>query len=115
MRRRRGTKGASRPGSHGWLDFRYGFHAVLCPSIFQRSTGFAPASSPNEKFALRKNLCGVIMSQQTEDRRQIDGQALPSNDVGRPERPHRRWLGVAIALIAAAALLGSCIWSPVRD
>ncbi len=54
------------------------------------------------------------MSQQTEDRRQIDGQALPSNDVGRRERPHRRWLGVAIALIAVAALLVSGIWSRVR-
>jgi len=54
------------------------------------------------------------MSQQTEDRRQIDGQTLPSNDVGRRQRPHRRWLGVAIALIAVAALLVSGIWSRVR-
>ena len=54
------------------------------------------------------------MSQQTEDRRQNGGQTLPSNDVGRRQRPHRRWLGVAIALIAVAALLVSGIWSRVR-
>ena len=54
------------------------------------------------------------MSQQTEDRRQIDGQTPPSNDVGRRQRPHRRWLGVALALIAVAALLVSGIWSRVR-
>ncbi len=54
------------------------------------------------------------MSQQTEEKKQIGGQTLPSNDVGRPQRPHRRWLGAAIALIVVAALLVSGIWSRVR-
>jgi RND family efflux transporter MFP subunit len=54
------------------------------------------------------------MSQETEERKQIRGQALPSNDVGRPQRPHKLWLSLAIALIAVATLLGSGIWSRVR-
>src|SRR5882724_3892653 len=54
------------------------------------------------------------MSQETEERKQIGGQTLPSNDVGRRQRPLRRWLGLAIALIAIAALLVSGIWSRVR-
>src|SRR6266852_5688271 len=54
------------------------------------------------------------MSQETEERKQIGGQTLPSNDVGRRQRPLRRWLGLAIALIAVAALLVSGIWSRVR-
>ncbi len=54
------------------------------------------------------------MSQQTEEKKEIGGQTLPSSDVGRPQRPRRRWLGVAIALIVVAALLVSGIWSRVR-
>src|SRR6266403_257031 len=54
------------------------------------------------------------MSQETEERKQIGGQTLPSNDVGRRQRPLRRWLGPSIALIAVAALLVSGIWSRVR-
>src|SRR6202521_1163567 len=54
------------------------------------------------------------MSQQTEERKQIGGQTLPSNDVAREQRPLRRWLGLAIALIAVAALLVSGILSRVR-
>src|SRR6266704_3302119 len=61
-----------------------------------------------------KDQYGVAMSQQTEERKQIDGQTLPSYDVARGQRPHRRWLGVTIALIAVAALLVSGIWSRVR-
>src|SRR6266403_1650554 len=54
------------------------------------------------------------MSQQTEEKKQVSGQTLPSNDVRRRHRPHRGWLGLAIALIAVAALLVSGIWSRVR-
>jgi RND family efflux transporter MFP subunit len=54
------------------------------------------------------------MTQQTEEKKQIGGPILPSNDGERRQRPHRRWLGVAIALIAVAALLVSGIWSRVR-
>jgi RND family efflux transporter MFP subunit len=54
------------------------------------------------------------MSQQTEEIKQIGGQTLPSNDVARGQHPLRRWLGLAIALIAAAALLVSGILSRVR-
>jgi RND family efflux transporter MFP subunit len=54
------------------------------------------------------------MSQQTEERKQAGEQTLPSNDVGRPQPPHKRWLGAAIALIVVAALLVSGIWSRVR-
>src|SRR3984893_764196 len=54
------------------------------------------------------------MSQQTEERKQIGGQTLPSNDVARGQRPLRRWLGLAIALIVAAVLLISGILSRVR-
>jgi len=54
------------------------------------------------------------MSQEPEERKQIAGQTLPSNDVGRQQRPRRRWLSLAIALIAVAALLVSGIWSRVR-
>ncbi|HZE81539.1 MAG TPA: efflux RND transporter periplasmic adaptor subunit, partial [Candidatus Polarisedimenticolia bacterium] len=54
------------------------------------------------------------MSQQTEEKKQVGGQTLRSNDVRRRPRPHRGWLGLAITLIAVAALLGSGIWSRVR-
>ena len=54
------------------------------------------------------------MSQQTEEKKQVGGQTLPPNDVGRPQRPLRRWLGLAIALIAVAALLVSGILSRVK-
>src|SRR6266853_1119035 len=54
------------------------------------------------------------MSQETEERKQIGGQTLPSNGVGRRQRPLRRWLGLAIALIAVAAVLVSGIVSRVR-
>jgi RND family efflux transporter MFP subunit len=54
------------------------------------------------------------MSQQAEEKKQVGGQTPASNDVGGPQRPHRRWLGVAIALIAVAALLVSGILSRVR-
>ena len=54
------------------------------------------------------------MSQEPEERKQIGGQTLPSNDVERQQRPRRRWLSLAIALIAVAALLVLGIWSRVR-
>ena len=54
------------------------------------------------------------MSQQTEDRKQIDGQTLPLNDVRKGRRPHKQWLSLAIALVVAAALLVSGILSRVR-
>ena len=54
------------------------------------------------------------MSQQIEDTKQTGGPTPPSGDVGRPQRPHRRWLGLAIALIVTAALLVSGIWSRVK-
>jgi RND family efflux transporter MFP subunit len=54
------------------------------------------------------------MSQQTEVTKQIGEQALPSNEVGREQRPHRPWLRLTIALIAVAALLVSGIWSRVK-
>jgi hypothetical protein len=54
------------------------------------------------------------MSQQTEEKKQVGGQPLSPNDVGKPQRPLRRWLGLAIALIAVAALLVSGILSRVK-
>ena len=54
------------------------------------------------------------MSQQAEDRKNIALQTLPSDDAGRPHRPYRRWLTLAVALIAVAALLVSGILSRVR-
>src|SRR5438270_10698144 len=54
------------------------------------------------------------MSQEPEERKQIGGQTLPSNTMERQQRPRRAWLSLAIALIAAAALLVSGIWSRVR-
>jgi RND family efflux transporter MFP subunit len=54
------------------------------------------------------------MSQQNEERKQIDTQAPPSNDVGTRQRPRRRWLNLTIALIVVAGLLVSGIWSRVR-
>lgn len=54
------------------------------------------------------------MSQQTEEKKQTSGPTLPSNDAGRTQHPLRRWLVLAIALIAVAALLSSGIWSRVK-
>ncbi len=54
------------------------------------------------------------MSPQIENGKQVAGHSGPSNDVavGRPR--HRRWLYLAIALMVAASLLASGIWSRVR-
>jgi RND family efflux transporter MFP subunit len=55
------------------------------------------------------------MLPQTEDRRQIGEQTLPSNDAEGEQRPHKPWLGLATALIVVATLLVSGIWSRVRS
>jgi len=54
------------------------------------------------------------MSQQTEEKKQIGGQANPPNDAGRKQNPFRRWLGVAIAMGVIAVLLVTGILSRVR-
>src|SRR5580704_1476573 len=54
------------------------------------------------------------MSQQTEEKKRTDAQTIPSNDAGRKQHPYRRWLGLAIALLAVTALLVSGIVAPVR-
>ena len=54
------------------------------------------------------------MSQQAEERKNIELQTVPSDEAGGTQRPYRRWLGLAIALIVVAALLISGIWSRVR-
>jgi RND family efflux transporter MFP subunit len=54
------------------------------------------------------------MSQQIEETKQAGGTTPASDDVGRPQRTHRRWLGLVIALIAVSALLVSGILSRVK-
>src|SRR5439155_536458 len=57
------------------------------------------------------------MLPQTEEIRTEDtigGQTVPLNNVAVGNSPRRRWLSLAIALIAVAALLVSGIWSRVR-
>src|SRR5947209_18118245 len=57
------------------------------------------------------------MLTQTEEIRTEDtigGQTVPLNNVAVGNSPRRRWLALAIALIAVAALLVSGIWSRVR-
>jgi RND family efflux transporter MFP subunit len=54
------------------------------------------------------------MSQQIEETKQTGGPTPASDDVGRPQRPRRRWLGLAIVLIAVSALLVSGILSRVK-
>ena len=54
------------------------------------------------------------MLPQIEDTTRTDGQSPTLNDVGVKKRPRKRWLGLAIAVLAAAALLVSGIWSRVR-
>src|SRR5947199_3504487 len=57
------------------------------------------------------------MLPQTEEIRTEDtigGQTVPLNDVAVGNSPRRRWLALAIALLAVAALLISGIWSRVR-
>ena len=53
------------------------------------------------------------MLPRTEDRQQIGSQTAPVN-VGAAKPSYKHWLGLAIALIAVAALLISGIWSRVR-
>ena len=55
-----------------------------------------------------------FMLPQTEDRRQMGEQKLPSNDVGAKKRSRKAWLVLALAVIAVAALLVSGIWSRVK-
>jgi RND family efflux transporter MFP subunit len=54
------------------------------------------------------------MLPQIEDTREIGGPALPANDTAQGKRSSKHWLGLAIALIAVAALLASGIWSRVK-
>src|SRR5437879_6453257 len=57
------------------------------------------------------------MLTQTEEIRTEDtigGQTVPLNNVAVVNSPRRRWLALAIALLAVAALLISGIWSRVR-
>jgi RND family efflux transporter MFP subunit len=54
------------------------------------------------------------MLPQTEDTTRTDGQSPTLKDVGVKKRPRKQWLGLAIAVIVAAALLVSGIWSRVR-
>src|SRR5438105_2658238 len=57
------------------------------------------------------------MLPQTEEIRTEDtigGQTVPLNDVAVGNSPRRRWLALAIALLAVAALLISGIWSRFR-
>ena len=54
------------------------------------------------------------MTQQSEEKKQTGEQTLPSNDAGSKSHSYRRWLGVAIALLAVAALLVSGILSRVK-
>jgi RND family efflux transporter MFP subunit len=54
------------------------------------------------------------MSPQTEDKRQIDGQTLPLNDVEVGKHPLKPWLFLAIALIVVATLLVAGIRSRVK-
>jgi RND family efflux transporter MFP subunit len=54
------------------------------------------------------------MTQQPEEKKQTGEQTLPSNDSGSKSHSYRRWLGVAIALLVAAALLVSGILSRVK-
>jgi len=54
------------------------------------------------------------MSSQTKDTKKIDGQTQPLNDAGRGQRPRKRWLSLAIALIVVAGLLVSGIMSRVK-
>jgi cytoskeletal protein RodZ len=53
------------------------------------------------------------MAPKTEDRQQTDGRTAPANP-GAANPTHKHWLALAIALIAAAVLLISGIWSRVR-
>jgi RND family efflux transporter MFP subunit len=54
------------------------------------------------------------MSQQTDEKKQMGGRTIPSNDAGKKQHPYRRWLGVAIALLVVVALLVSGILSRVK-
>jgi RND family efflux transporter MFP subunit len=54
------------------------------------------------------------MSSQTEDRRQIDGQALSTQASSGVKRSRRPWLSLAIVLIVVGALLASGIRSRVK-
>jgi len=54
------------------------------------------------------------MLPQTKEIESIDGQTRAANNAAAGKRPPKRWLSLAIALIAVATLLGSGIWSRVR-
>jgi RND family efflux transporter MFP subunit len=56
----------------------------------------------------------MLPQTQIEDRRQIGLQTLPLNDAGAGKSSRKRWVVLAIAVVAAAALLVSGIWSRVK-
>ena len=54
------------------------------------------------------------MPQQTEEKKQNGGTALPPNDAGRKQHPFRRWLVLIIAVVVVAGVLVSGIVSRVK-
>src|ERR1700733_1544814 len=57
---------------------------------------------------------GVTMSSPTEDVSEIAAHSGPQNDVKPQKSARRRWLALAVAAFAVAAVLGYGIWSRVR-
>jgi RND family efflux transporter MFP subunit len=56
----------------------------------------------------------LLMSPQTEERRQTNEQTIPANDTGTGKRARKPWLVGVIVLIVVGGLLGSGIWSRVK-
>jgi RND family efflux transporter MFP subunit len=54
------------------------------------------------------------MLPQTEIRQPVDGQVQPLNSMEAGKRSHKGWLVLALAVIVAAALLVSGIWSRIK-
>jgi len=57
---------------------------------------------------------GATMLSQTEDVREIAGHSGPHNDPKPDTSPRRRWLALAVASFAVAAVLAYGMWSRVR-
>src|SRR3984893_12347083 len=54
------------------------------------------------------------MAHQTEEKKEVAGQTLPSNGAGIKQHPYRPWVVLIIAVVVVAALLVSGIVSRVR-
>ena len=98
----------------GGLIFATVSTLFLCPSIFQRSAGFAQTGSPNGVPTLSKICVESLCRNKLKRKNKPAGKRSCRTIREESQHPYRRWLVLIIAVVVVAALLVSGIVSRVR-